>query len=162
MTRGVRSMKLKRNLPPEKRSWWKRTPEEPVTTKRVEVPWLRLKRRRPERGDSRPSSARSPLRVDRGYISRLGKRVAVDDMHDKRVVVDNVLNQRAGVDNVHDKRAGVDVMNRENIQDHLEHEDRVPWIRLKKQGGTSGETVPWVRLKKSGNDTLELEELVYL
>ena len=43
-------MKLKRNLPPEKRSWWKRTPEEPVTTKRVEVPWLRLKRRRPERG----------------------------------------------------------------------------------------------------------------
>ena len=43
-------MKIKRNLPPEKRSWWKRTPEEPVTTKRVEVPWLRLKRRRPERG----------------------------------------------------------------------------------------------------------------
>ena len=50
VTRGVRSMKIKRNLPPEKRSWWKRTPEEPVTTKRVEVPWLRLKRRRPERG----------------------------------------------------------------------------------------------------------------
>ena len=101
--------------------------------------------------DSRPSSARSPLRVDRGYISRLGKRVAVDDMHDKRVVVDNVH-----------KRAGVDDMDRENIQDHLEHKERVPWIRLKKQGGTSGETVPWVRLKKSGNDTLELEELVYL
>jgi len=155
-------MKIKRNLPPEKRSWWKRTPEEPVTTKRVEVPWLRLKRRRPERGDSRPSSARSPPRVDRGYISRLGKRVAVDDMHDKRVVVDNVLNKRAGVETVHDKRAGVDDMNRENIQGHLEHEERVPWIRLKKQGGTSGETVPWVRLKKSGNDTLELEELVYL
>ena len=132
--------------------------------------------------DSRPSSARAPSRVDRGYISRLGKRVAVDNMHDnrvvvdnvhdkravvddmhgERVVVDNVLNQRAGVDNVHDKRAGVDVMNRENIQDHLEHKERVPWIRLKKQGGTSGETVPWVRLKKSGNDTLELEELVYL
>ena len=112
--------------------------------------------------DSRPSSARSPPRVDRGYISRLGKRVAVDDMHDKRVVVDNVLNKRAGVETVHDKRAGVDDMNRENIQGHLEHGDRVPWIRLKKQGGTSGETVPWVRLKKSGNDTLELEELVYL
>ena len=132
--------------------------------------------------DSRPSSARSPPRVDRGYISRLGKRVAVDnmqdkrvatdDMHDKRVVVHNVLNKRAGVDNVldkrvvvdnlEDKRAGVDDMNRENIQDHLEHEERVPWVRLKKQGGTSGETVPWVRLKKSGNDTLELEELVYL
>ena len=112
--------------------------------------------------DSRPSSARSPPRVDRGYISRLGKRVAVDDMHDKRVVVDNVLNKRAGVETVHDKRAGVDDMNRENIQGHLEHEERVPWIRLKKQGGTSGETVPWVRLKKSGNDTLELEELVYL
>ena len=112
--------------------------------------------------DSRPSSARSPPRVDRGYISRLGKRVATDDMHDRRVVVDNVLNKRAGVDNVHDKRAGVDDMNRENIHDHLEHEERVPWIRLKKQGGTSGETVPWVRLKKSGNDTLELEELVYL
>ena len=92
--------------------------------------------------DSRPSSARSPPRVDRGYISRLGKRVVVDDMHDKRT--------------------GVDDMNRENIQDHLEHEERVPWIRLKKQGGTSGETVPWVRLKKSGNDTLEFEELVYL
>ena len=102
--------------------------------------------------ESRPSSARSPPRVDRGYISRLGKRVAIDDMHDKRVVVDNVLN----------KRAGVDDMNTENIQDHLEHEERVPWIRLKKQGGTSGETVPWVRLKKSGNDTLELEGLVYL
>ena len=129
--------------------------------------------------DSRPSSARSPPRVDRGYISRLGKRVVVDDMQDKRtgvddlhgkrvvignvqdkrtwdddmdgkrVVVDNVLNKRAGVDNVHDKRAGVDNMNRENIQGHLEHEERVPWIRLKKQGGTSGETVPWVRLKKS-------------
>ena len=112
--------------------------------------------------DSRPSSARSPPRVDRGYISRLGKRVAVDDMHDKRVVVDNVLNKRAGVETVHDKRAGVDDMNRENIQGHLEHEERVPWIRLKKQGGTSGETVPWVRLKKSGNGTLELEELVYL
>ena len=112
--------------------------------------------------DSRPSSARSPPRVDRGYISRLGKRVAVDDMHDKRVVVDNVLNKRAGVETVHDKRAGVDDMNRENIQGHLEHEERVPWIRLKKQGGTSGETVPWVRLKKSGNDTLEFEELVYL
>ena len=112
--------------------------------------------------ESRPSSARAPLRVDRGYISRLGKRVAVDDMHDKRVVVDNVLNKRAGVETVHDKRAGVDDMNRENIQGHLEHEERVPWIRLKKQGGTSGETVPWVRLKKSGNDTLELEELVYL
>ena len=112
--------------------------------------------------DSRPLSARSPPRVDRGYISRLGKRVAVDDMHDKRVVVDNVLNKRAGVETVHDKRAGVDDMNRENIQGHLEHEERVPWIRLKKQGGTSGETVPWVRLKKSGNDTLELEELVYL
>ena len=112
--------------------------------------------------DSRPSSARSPPRVDRGYISRLGKRVAVDNMHDKRVVVDNVLNKRAGVETVHDKRAGVDDMNQENIQDHLEHEERVPWIRLKKQGGTSGETVPWVRLKKSGNDTLELEELVYL
>ena len=132
--------------------------------------------------DSRPSSARAPPRVDRGYISRLGKRVAVDnmqdkrvatdDMHDRRVVVDNVLNKRAGVDNVldkrvvvdnlEDKRAGVDDMNRENIQDHLEHKERVPWIRLKKQGGTSGETVPWVRLKKSGNDTLELEELVYL
>ena len=64
--------------------------------------------------DSRPSSARSPPRVDRGYISRLGKRVAVDDMHDKRVVVDNVLNKRAGVETVHDKRAGVDDMNREN------------------------------------------------
>ena len=112
--------------------------------------------------DSRPSSARSPPRVDRGYISRLGKRVAVDDMHDKRVVVDNVLNKRAGVETVHDKRAGVDDMNRENIQGHLEHEERVPWIRLKKQGGTSGETVPWVRLKKSGNDTLELEELSYV
>ena len=122
--------------------------------------------------ESRPSSARSPPRVDRGYISRLGKRVAVDnaqdkrtgvdDMDGKRVVVDNVLNKRAGVDNVHDKRAGVDDMNRENIQGHLEHEERVPWIRLKKQGGTSGETVPWVRLKKSGNDTLELEELSYV
>ena len=131
--------------------------------------------------DSRPSSARSPLRVDRGYISRLGKRVAVDNMHDKRAGVDDMDDKRTGVgdmddkrvavddmhdkrvvvDNVH-KRAGVDDMDRENIQDHLEHKERVPWIRLKKQGGTSGETVPWVRLKKSGNDTLELEELVYL
>ena len=121
--------------------------------------------------DSRPSSARAPPRVDRGYISRLGKRVAVDNMHDNRVVVDNVHDKRAVIDDMHGervvvdnvhKRAGVDDMDRENIQDHLEHKERVPWIRLKKQGGTSGETVPWVRLKKSGNDTLELEELVYL
>ena len=122
--------------------------------------------------DSRPSSARSPPRVDRGYISRLGKRVAVDDLQGKRVTVDKMNDKRTGVsdkdgnrvvvDNVHDKRAGVDDMDREKIQAHLEHEERVPWIRLKKQVGTSGETVPWVRLKKSGNDTLEFEELVYL
>ena len=92
--------------------------------------------------------------MDRGYISRLGKRVTVDNAQDKRTGVDDVDGKRVVVDNMHDKRAGV--------EDHLELKERVPWIRLKKQGGTSGETVPWVRLKKSGNDTLELEELVYL
>ena len=112
--------------------------------------------------DSRPSSARSRPRVDRGYISRLGKRVVVDNVLDKRTGVDNVHDKRVVVDNLQDKRAGVDDIDKENIQGHFEHKERVPWIRLKKQGGTSGETVPWVRLKKSGNDTLEFEELVYL
>ena len=112
--------------------------------------------------ESRPSSARAPLRVDRGYISRLGKRVVVDNVLDKRTGVDNVHDKRVVVDNLQDKRAGVDDIDKENIQGHFEHKERVPWIRLKKQVGTSGETVPWVRLKKSGNDTLEFEELVYL
>ena len=88
--------------------------------------------------ESRPSSARAPLRVDRGYISRLGKRVVVDNVLDKRTGVDNVHDKRVVVDNLQDKRAGVDDIDKENIQGHFEdHKAKNLSLRAGDSGGVN-------------------------
>ena len=87
-----------------------------------------------EGGSPGPWTSRSTTRADRGYISRLGKRGGPSRLGDSTTY--NI-----------------------NNRDYLGPEEKVPWIRLRKRGGTGGDAVPWVRLKKA--DFLEEGEKVW-
>ena len=81
-------------------------------------------------GSTGPWTSRS--REDRGYISRLGKRDGGSGSSSRLGERDR--NEEGGDRN------------------YLGLEEKIPWIRLRKRGGTGGDAVPWVRLKKAGRE----------